>query len=474
MTADLISITPTGHISTPLRICSTGRVKGFLFPSTSASTLGEEENVDQLFDDLLLGVVEMAGEDGETATTFLGTTIFVSATDKSETVRQGEERAQPAEVLLVIDGQQRISTIALLAIRLTARLRHLAKELEGEGAEPYVVLLDHCSDTIKALKKLYTVEPGRGARPRHKPKIIRAAEDRWTHKGDDSCYRSPVSQYIARYIRVWNDGAGLECLPVCAGRVRANVLLIDRWLNHIANAHIPSSDLYGHFPVGTEIASARVQEDVLGFRNDVVAHTVVNGGEGINGVTYNATALYHLFVLTYYLLRRCVVNRLYPAREDWGFDMFQALNATGTPLTAMETFLPQAMLAERTEGNDWASTPSAVSFAEIDKLFEKTSSNQAKNKRTNELLGAFRLCHDGEKLANRFSAQRRWMTHCYEKEAEGISERRQYVDNLAGVAKFYRAAWYMEDASDANVVDGLDEHSEGELASLAVTISERC
>jgi len=29
-----------------------------------------------------------------------------------------------------------------------------------------------------------------------------------------------------------------------------------------------------------------------------------------------------------------------PVSENWAFDMFQSLNATGTPLTALETFKP--------------------------------------------------------------------------------------------------------------------------------------
>ena len=182
----------------------------------------------------------------------------------------------------------------------------------------------------------------------------------------------------------------------------------------------------------------------------------------------SAVALYQLFLLAHYLLNRCVVNRLYPAREEWGFDMFQALNATGTPLTAMETFLPQVMQAERAGGEEWSETPSAEAFAEIDRLFDKTSSNQSKNRRTNELLGAFRLCYDGEKLPNRFSAQRRWMTQCYEKTAENIQQKRVYVRRLAGVAQFYRDAWYMDETTKPTVIRGLEDDQEGELASFLV------
>ena len=442
--------------------------EGFFVPLYQREYTWEQDNINQLFDDLVLGILELASDDGDTATSFLGTTIFVPLHDKTDTVRAGEERAQPSQVLLVIDGQQRISTIALLAIRLVAHLRHLERKLQTETGEPYAALLHHTSDTVKALRKLYAVEPGRGASPRYKPKVIRATDDRWTHRGDDTCYRSPVACYIARFIRVPEANAGMACLPEDAGRVRSNVRLIDRWLDRVSDAHVSGSQLHGHFPSGSAIAGERVQKDVLGFSNEKIAVMVNSATRGERDKVHWGTSLYQLFVLAYYLLQRCVINRLYPTREEWGFDMFQALNATGTPLTAMETFLPQVMQAEQAEGNEWISTTSAACFDRIEKLFDKTTSNQAKNRRTNDLLGAFRLCHDGEKLPNRFSAQRRWMTLCYEKVAENIQDKRVYVRHLAGVADFYRFAWYMEDVEKPNIVRGLEDHEEGDLASFLV------
>jgi len=46
------------------------------------------------------------------------------------------------------------------------------------------------------------------------------------------------------------------------------------------------------------------------------------------------------FCLCYYLLQRCCFTLIEPVSENWAFDMFQSLNATGTPLTALETFKP--------------------------------------------------------------------------------------------------------------------------------------
>jgi len=148
--------------------------------------------------------------------------------------------------------------------------------------------------------------------------------------------------------------------------------------------------------------------------------------------------------------------------------MFQALNATGTPLTAMETFLPQVMQAEQSAGNQWLNTPSAQHMDQIAELFEVTTTNEQKTQRTNELLGTFALCYEGEKLGNKFSAQRRWITECYEKKSKTINNKRAFLGHLARVSQFYYDAWYMQEPNQPHFIVGLEKHKEGEFASLLV------
>lgn len=445
-----------------------GKVEeGFFVPLYQREYTWEEDNINQLFDDLILGIQELATSNGDNATTFLGTPILTNAKDKKQTVQKGEEKAQPTGVQLVIDGQQRISTLALLAIQLTVKLKVLVSGLPNKA--PYQQFHHHSDGLIATLDKLFAINLGRGANPPRKPKIIRGKDDRWTYDGDDTSYSSPVARYIATYIRLGDPVKAFESIDAVAGaRVRGNVNLIVQWLDAIADAHIPGGQLHGQFPVGAVIVTDRMQEYVLGFKDKNIAKTVAKAETDKANNDYFAAAIYQIFLLCYYLLRRCGVNRLQPTQEDWGFDMFQALNATGTPLTAMETFLPQVMQAEQTAGQDWGKSPSCQHMDEIDELFDKTTSNEQKTLRTNELLGTFALCYDGEKLGNKFSAQRRWMSRIYEKDLKTIDDKRAFLGKLSRIANFYHAAWYMEEVTKQNVIKGLDSHPEGEFASLLV------
>ena len=438
--------------------------EGFFVPLYQREYTWEEENINQLFDDLVLGVYELS--ENKDATTFLGTTILTTLEDRRQTVKTGEERAQPTAVRIVIDGQQRISTLALISIQIIVKLKELLNGLPNKP--PYSDLRNAGSKFTEHLTKLHTIELGRGANPPQKPKIIRSRDDFWTYDGDDTAYVSPVATYIATYIRTKDAKTALSALdPATGTRVKRNVELIDEWINAVCNAHIAKTNIYEQFPIGAQITHTYIQEYILGFTDNAVKNVVEKMGEDKKENNYCATATYQLLLLTYYLLRRCGINRLQPTREEWGFDMFQSLNATGTPLTVIETFLPQVMQAEITDSNAWEKTPSREYMDEIQELFEVTNTNEQKNSRTNELLGAFRLCYEGQNLGNKFSEQRRWLSKTYEK-LPTIDEKRNFISKLARIANFFYYAWYMEESKIPHRINGLDEHSEGELASLLI------
>ena len=442
-----------------------GTEEGFFVPLYQREYTWEEDNINQLFDDLVLGTRELSYNDN--STTFLGTTIVTTLGDKKQTVKAGEERAQPTAVQIVIDGQQRISTLALISIQIIVKLRNLLDGLPHKA--PYSDLHNAGEKFTVRLRKLHTIEMGKGATPSQKPKIIRAGDDLWTYDGDDTAYGSPVAHYIATYIRTGSAKVALAALNSDSGtRVRGNVKLIEEWLDAVCDAHISGTNMHDQFPVGVRITSPRMQEYVLGFTDDGVKAVIEKAETDKGQNDYCGAATYQLLLLTYYLLRRCGVNRLQPTHEEWGFDMFQALNATGTPLTVMETFLPQVMQAETATGNHWDKTLSREFMDEAQELFEVTTTNEQKNRRTNDLLGTFALCYEGQKLGNKFSEQRRWMTRIYEKQLPTIDEKREFMRLLARTANFFFFGWYMEEATVPHHINGLDKHPDGELASLLV------
>ena len=368
----------------------------------------------------------------------------------------------------MVDGQQRISTIGLLAIQITEKLKTLSASLPNE--HPYSILTSQCSDTIDTLEKLYSVEVKRDSQPPNKPKIIRQDQDRWTYNGDDDFYVSPVSCYVAHYIRERDSALARTSIHDTAGtRVIKNTDLIAKWLTCFCGTEERDDglvELDQQLLSNDAITTDRIQQHILGYvDHDLRAMlTGENGSIPVN----EATCTYRVLLLSYYLLRRCGINRLQLSREEWGFDLFQSLNATGTPLTALETFLPQIMQAESSAGVEWSEAPSHKSFDTIADLFEDVTNDVAKTSRTNELLRSFALVLKGCKLSNKFSVQRRWITREYEQNRSSISAKRVFLQHMAHVAQFFRLGWYMENYVDEDYIPSLEEHHEGALSSFLV------
>ena len=441
--------------------------EGLVVPLYQREYTWEAENIDQLLDDIIVGIRGFVANDSDIGATFLGTVILTSMPDDTLGTLLADPRARPTAAQIVIDGQQRLATIAMLAIVLADRLTTLAGTLPSVG--PYVILRNHSDDLIDELRKLYAIKLGRGADPSLKPKVIRDHKDRWEYKGSDHSYQSFVARYIATYIRTCDAAKALSSIDSMGGRrIVGNIKTINQWLDDICRAHVPGTPLYEQMPVGPKVGRDEIQERILGYPNDELKRIVEETKTNASEAGYRAVAIYGIFLFSFYLLHRCGVNRLQAAHEEWGFDMFQALNTTGTSLTAMETFLPQVMQVEQTHGEGWINSQSRAFMGEVKRLLEATASNQNKNQRTNELLRSFALCQDGEKLGNKFSVQRRWMTRVYKKRARSLADRRQVVHNLAEVAKFFRHAWYMDGRDGADYIKGLDGHPKRKLASFLV------
>ena len=75
--------------------------EGFVVPLYQREYTWEEENINQLFDDLVSGIRELTDQTDDNTTTFLGTTILTTLDDKKDTVNPGDDRAQPTAVKLV-------------------------------------------------------------------------------------------------------------------------------------------------------------------------------------------------------------------------------------------------------------------------------------------------------------------------------------------------------------------------------------
>ena len=227
-----------------------------------------------------------------------------------------------------------------------------------------------------------------------------------------------------------------------------------RAVKDVAEAHLASSTLNGRYPSGATILRGGhefKQEYIWSYDRPELADLLEMDPADTKSPEGVVSALAQLFAFAHYLTKRCCVTLIKPTNEDWAFDMFQSLNATGTPLTAVETFKPRVVQFESGE-NGYKGSTSQEHFDHVDTLMATASKTTQKSRLTDRLLVSFALAWDGTRLANRFSEQRRWLQASYE-EQEDADDKRAYTGHFSDAARFYAEVW--EGYDGAGILDSI-------------------
>jgi hypothetical protein len=394
---------------------------GYYIPLYQREYSWDDENIEQLMDDICSGVRDLL--DSPDTLHFMGTVILVTENDSENNIKPQDPRALPSRIDNVIDGQQRLSTISLLACSLYQRIYEITTKLPDKDEFED---LKEASDTyLNMLMDFFSVDLMRG-KPKRKPIIIRGSIDGWTLNGDDNQhYKSDISSFIANFIRAV-DTKSKFTEPRKDSLVADNLKAIKSWLNKVENAHQDSED----FPPAWQILEKINQADLWSYQRPELVELVQERNEKV-------CSLVQLFAFCYFLLERCCLTLIQPVSQVRAFDMFQSLNATGSPLTALETFKPLVVNVADSEGQGFQNSKFEAYFTQVEKLTSSLSSASSKNKRTNEYLNLFALAYDGnsKKLSKQFSAQRKWLDQTFT-ECKEISDKEEFIRRMGDTATY--------------------------------------
>lgn len=394
------------------------------------------EDVSQLLDDVIKGVNSFSDTDGDKSNKdrikFLGTVILVRETEPYDNISPKSHQALPQSIDKVIDGQQRLSTLALIATQLYARLARLekmsfVKELE---LNPAVI------ENMEYLKAMFSHRLGRG-NPKYKPLIIRGSEDQWVLDGPpDEHYPSPVTNFLARTI----EAAENPTIPFPKRRDAKNPRVgtalkeINDALDVVEKAHLNRNDEY--LPAW-EIVQSFSQTELWQYQRDDLKEEIIGfkDADPLESRQKNISSLVQLLAFSHFLLYRCCFTLIQPSNEEWGFDMFQSLNGTGTPLTAIETFKPLVVNAAKVELGRYEDSNYEKLFSEVDTLFKLTNNAAEKTKLTNEFLAIFAVTYAGAKLSSQFSEQRRKLIYWF---PDNAADRKIFVQHFSNLAAYWQ------------------------------------
>ena len=432
---------------------------GLYVPAYQRSYSWGSENIDRLVQDIIEGVIRC--DTNPDAMTFLGTLIQVADPHPSS-VHPKVKTDLPKGVRLVIDGQQRLTTILLMNICLREEIKSATKKLPNN-----LVTADRDWFTKQSLRLqqalLRTISdqmPGGDEGLEHYPRIIRAHVDTWSSSTASAKYDSPIARLLHEYAQHANNTeTDKRQFPFSfeKGRKLAHrefYQALSRLRNLIREIAKANGKRWEADDFDTAVATRTAQENILG---DVCPEL----GPG-------TAELVRLMIVGTYLQDRVCVTEVTVTEEDYAFDMFEALNTTGEPLTAYETLRPRIIEAEGL--SDYGQSDSKAHIDHIDKFFEALTQAQ-RRKITARIITFFALAESGYKRGRKLSEQRRYLRSSYPSLAP--EERLAFIAHFRFLVDFFSDLWEQsEDVSRAWNHLIFDNDEEASLAMRALSAAK--
>lgn len=299
------------------------------------------------------------------------------------------------------------------------------------------------------------------------PKIIRSQVDCWGRSEKKAQYESPISELLSAYQRhiveqrdrsVF-EPLNLSLMSASAKRVVKNIEEIRRQLNCVQKGFqfkSPDGEIEEKINI-SDLVDIETLDMCLDFPVD---EDLVKASESHAKV---AEVIY-IAVFAKFLLHRVCLTYVEVNNESYAFDMFEALNTTGEPLTAIETFVPKVIEHIGTRRKNGA--PEEELEASMDVLnsiterFEDIIKSKEKNLKTKALILAFVRAYQGKVKVTSLRDQRDAMLKSY----ENCHYKDEYLIQLAATADFLFDHWQTAVPNVENLV----QSSEQDISNLCL------
>ena len=422
---------------------------GFRVPEYQRTYDWNEGNIKRLLEDCLNRFYNLSISNNKSYT-FLGTLILVK--EESESSFNGTS-------LSVVDGQQRLITLILLCCALTEELS-LRKDDTSSLQEPTI---NWIKKEIKfILERLYDCVIGQlrsHGQTSGFPRVVRFQEDNRAFSSSEAKHDSVIAKFLHNFDCYYlqnnstftpvqtNDNTetlrffqNYEYIKkqVELGIYKGNDVLdtgeqSDLDFNQISHDNFQNTELCNLFEKLDTLPDSTEKDIAI---SDIVSNSDSHG-------------LARLMLFSHYVLKSVVLTRIETSDEDAAFDIFDSLNTTGEPLTAIETFKPLVMSFERESGHTrFNETENGKHFERLEENLNVFVENDKRQKDTKELLVTFALYLEGWKLPENLAAQRSYLREKFQGSVNSNINKRLIVQSLADIAEFRQTYWNRDSIQD--------------------------
>lgn len=434
-----------------------------------------QDKVIRLIEDIKAGCSVLVDHDD--AITFLGTLLTVDDY-KGASLSPKLKDEKPSKTRLVIDGQQRLTTLTLICTRLYLKLErylitlsYISDRLEGiVNAVEYLEQINKLSDQVNniaaGLRFFSKDTNSRDKYNRFYPLLTRSDTDVWSKQKNKASYNSAVAEYIYKVNKLSVD-ENFDVDPTASDvTISANIKAIDDEIKKITDGFIFESE------EKSDLSKVNFKNYALETFFDIeeLPKYLCSDTFEKNEVKAIEDTIY-LGVFSSYLLYRTCFTFVSVNNLDYAFDMFEALNTTGEPLTAYETFRPKAIqyFHSLQENSDLEGEELGRRYlSSIDGYLNSISDATKKNDATRKLIDTFSYAFTGKVCGTHISQQRKFLIDSFANCSS--SKKLIYLEQLANTAEFLFSIWYNQDEKVmSSCINSEDQNQEFKLAIAVLT-----
>lgn len=423
---------------------------GFYIPPHQRSYNWDEGHIRRLFEDIAYGERQILDKKEKDSITFIGTLIVIDDTQSETVVSNIIGSDRPRQILSVIDGQQRLTTILLTNICLHDEIKRRSNMSERKDDLVFKWLYDVADQVSKKLQETFEEDKREGEGVyQWQPRMIRAYVDSWGCT-DEAKYNSPIAAFIHGYskrIHDRNEDSANEPYTVensisDSEILRKNYVEIQDQIKVILDEKKEDTRRLKQIAEDSSFQEAILKKK---FPKNVCNVLSKAGNDDFK-------ELIRLVLFANYLMDKVWVI-VVSAPKAYAFDMFESLNTTGEALTVFETFRPKVIESEGLE--EYETSVSYDHMQSIEKYLESFTKAKARQKETYNLLRSFALAESGNKLPSDPVDQRQYMRNQYGS-LMNKEEERSFVENLKHVAEFMEKAWKQEGRPFSDIAEFVD------------------
>ena len=401
----------------------------FYIPAYQRDISWSTDNVVRLFDDVVSGVGALKGD--KQSISFIGAMVCFHD-QKYNTIDPKIRTDVPSRVLTVVDGQQRLVALTMVAGVLHDYLRVNLNHLpDGDWLKDQVI------ETNGQLEEILE-EKRRIGETDFYPRMIRAYADQWAKETKHATYTSPLSSFVAYYhaFRGGHPEAQYHHkIPRGSGADHNRFGKVLKQISSQIKGIIAEKEgLENLLPPVAEMAESKGIMSAL-FRVDGIPSE-----SSFDSNDEESCKIFRAVVLARYILERIhFVVVTVKGKEDYAFDIFESLNTTGQILTAFETFVPEVIKYVRPE--NYGDSLSKFHMDAVKDYLGGFAAGDQKIRVTRDIIVFFALAETGDKVSRMLREQRGYLRGKYESAGDSMQAREGFTQHLMHATAVHQHLW---------------------------------